>query len=235
MKLRLQAASVILLLLSVPRLPAAQTHELTGQEVVKNLIRMNLERAKALAGYEDTRLYKIQYQGFPGARSAEMLVYVKYKAPATKEFTIRSATGSKLLIDRVLNRLLDSEKEALMPENQSRVALNNDNYTFALLGHEKTPAGSYYILSVEPRTKEKLLYRGKIWVDATDFAVVRIEASPAKNPSFWTKETKIEHTYAKVDNFWLPKSNASATSTRLGGHAYLTIEYNDYKVTAARQ
>ncbi len=40
---------------------------------------------------------------------------------------------------------------------------------------------------VEPQTNNKLLFRGRIWVDAEDFAVVRIEAVPAKNPSFWTK------------------------------------------------
>jgi hypothetical protein len=206
---------------------------LSGEEVVKNLVRRNLERSKALREFEGSRIYRLQYQGFPGARSAEMAVDVKYSSPATKEFTIRSATGSKLLIDRVFNKLLESEKEALTLENQSRVALNNDNYSFTLAGHETTPAGSYYILSVEPRTKEKLLYRGRIWVDATDFAVARIEASPAKSPSFWTKETKIEHVYSKIGDFWLPKSNHSTTSTRLGGHAYLTIDYNNYRVTAA--
>jgi hypothetical protein len=230
MKLRFHSACFIPLLLTASFLPA-QTHDLSGEEIVKNLIRMNLERTKTLAAYEDTRDYKIRYEGFPGARAAEMIVDVKYKAPATKEFNIRSATGSKLLIDRVLKRLLDSERDALTPENQSHVALNADNYNFTLLEHEKTPAGSFYVLSVEPRTSERLLYRGKIWVDATDFAVTRIEASPAKNPSFWTKEVKIEHTYAKFGNFWLPKFNSSATSTRLGGHAYLTIDYSDYKVT----
>jgi hypothetical protein len=207
--------------------------QLSGEEVVKNLVKMNLDRSNALQAYEGTRFYRIQYQGFPGARSAEMQVDVKYKSPATKEFTIRSATGSKLLIERVLDRLLESEKEAATIENQSHVALNPDNYTFALVGHETTPTGTYYILSVEPRTKEKLLYRGRIWVDATDFAVARIDASPAKNPSFWTKETRIEHTYTKIGDFWLPKSNSSATSTRLGGHALLTIEYKDYKITSA--
>jgi outer membrane lipoprotein-sorting protein len=230
MKFFLQTACSAFLLLAASLV--AQPHELSGEEIVKSLVRMNLERAKNLASYEDTRDYKIRYEGFPSSRAAEMVVDVKYKAPATKIFTVRSSSGSKFLVDRVLTRLMDSEKEALTPENQSKVALNEDNYTFTLLGHEKTPTGSHYILSVEPKTKEKLLYRGKIWVDATDFAVTRIEAEPAKNPSFWTKEIKIEHTYAKWGNFWLPKSNSSITSTRLGGHAYLTIDYRDYKVTA---
>jgi len=70
--------------------------------------------------------------------------------------------------------------------------------------------------------KSKLLYRGRIWVDAADFAVVRIEATPTKNLSFWTKETKIEQEYAKVGGFWLPLFNRSSSAIGLGGHACLT-------------
>jgi hypothetical protein len=70
-------------------------------------------------------------------------------------------------------------------------------------------------------------------VDAEDFAVVRIEAAPAKNPSFWTKETRIEQAYAKIGEFWLPISNRSSTTVRLGGHADFTIDYRDYQITAA--
>jgi CRP/FNR family transcriptional regulator, cyclic AMP receptor protein len=29
-----------------------------------------------------------------------------------------------------------------------------------------------------------------------------LQGEPAKNPSFWTKDTKIEQTYAKVSDFW---------------------------------
>ena len=204
---------------------------LSAEEVVSSMVRKNLERAKALDAFQGTRVYKLEYHGFPGSRSAEMVVDVKYQSPATKEFTVRSATGSKFLIDRVFNRLLQSEKEALTEENQNRVALNNDNYSFTLDGEENTPAGSFYVLSVQPRTKNKLLYRGRIWVNATDFAVARIEASPAKNPSFWIKDTKIEHAYVKVSDFWLPASNRSTSSTRLGGSAVLTIYYTDYRVS----
>lgn len=212
--------------------PTSPPAALSGEQIVSKMVEKNLERAHGLTAFQGTRIYRLQYQGFPGARSAEMIVDVKYQSPETKEFIIQSATGSKLLIERVLKKLLQSEKEALTQENQQRVALNNDNYSFTLAGHESTPAGSLYILSVEPRTANKLLYRGRIWVDATDFAVTKIEAAPAKNPSFWIKETKIEHAYVKVDNFWLPASNRSTSNTRLGGHAVLTIDYKDYKVTA---
>ncbi|MEO6119505.1 MAG: hypothetical protein ABIP12_02355 [Terriglobales bacterium] len=84
-----------------------------------------------------------------------------------------------------------------------------------------------------PKIKNKFLYRGKIWVDAGDFAVTRIAAEPAKNPSFWIKQTQIEQVYGKVDEFWMPMRNRSMTSVRLGGHADLTIDYQDYQMALA--
>ena len=62
---------------------------------------------------------------------------------------------------------------------------------------------------------------------------VRVEAVPAKNPSFWTKETRIDRAYAKVGNFWLPTSNRSSSAIRLGSRAYFTIDYQDYQIAAA--
>lgn len=212
--------------------PTALPATLTAEQIVDNLVRKNQERAQALGAYKGTRVYRLEYRGFPSSRSAEMVVDVEYRSPGTKEFTVRSESGSRFLVDKVFQRMLQSEKEALTAENQARVALNNDNYRFTLVGTEGLSSGPSYILSVEPRTNNKLLYRGRIWVDAEDFAVVRIEAEPAKNPSFWTKETKIEQRYAKVGNFWLPLSNRSTSSIRLGGHASFTIDYQDYKITA---
>ncbi len=213
---------------------AAVPHvQLNSEEIVTNLIQRNLERARALGAYQGTRIYRLEYHGFPGSRAAEMTVDVKYSTPGTKEFSIRSEKGSQLIIDRVFKRMLQSEKAAAAEENQSHVALNRDNYNFTLDGYESTPSGLAYILSVAPRTDDKLLYRGRIWVDAEDFAVVRIDAVPAKNPSFWTKDTRIEQTYAKVGDFWLPLSNRSTSDIRLGGHAAFTIDYRDYQITAA--
>jgi hypothetical protein len=205
---------------------------LTAEQVVDNLVLRNLERARALSAYHATRVYRLDYRGFPGSRSAEMTVDVDYRSPATKEFSIRSERGSHFVVERVFQKMLESEKEALTEENQARVALNNDNYRFTLSGSENLPTGLAYILSVEPRTSNKLLYRGRIWVDAEDFAVVRIDAAPAKNPSFWTKETRIEQVYAKVGNFWLPISNRSSSAIRLGGRANFSIDYQDYQITA---
>ena len=206
---------------------------LTAEEVVDRLVGMNLRRAQALHSYHGTRTYRVEYRSVFSTVRAEMSVEVKYLAPETKQFIIRSSTGSKLIIDKVFKKLLDAEEDALLKDGQRNTALNRENYEFKLVGYVSTPSRSMYILIVEPRTKSRFLFRGKIWVDADDFAVVRLEAEPAKNPSFWTKNNEIEQLYTKVNDFWLPERNHSVSSIRLGGRAELTIEYQNYQITAA--
>src|SRR5277367_3587317 len=209
------------------------TAPLTVDQVVSRLVHKDIERAQALRHYESTRVYHLAYRGFPGDRDAEMTVVATYDSPATKNFKIVSQTGSKLIIDRVFKRLLDSEKEALEPETHSRTLLNRDNYDISLVGFESSNKGSQYVLSVYPKEKSKYVYRGKVWVDATDFAVTKIDAEPAQNPSFWTKKNEVHHEYMKVQDFWLPRRNESISYIRLGGRATLTIEYNNYRVTGS--
>ena len=209
-----------------PTLPA-----LSADQVVQRLMEKNQERANGLQHYLGTRSYRLEYRGFPTSAEATMEVEVNFDAPATKRFTIVNATGSKLIQNRVFRRLLESEEQAGDSSNRKHTELGPDNYTFSLAGIE----GTNYVLNVEPKEETRFLYRGKIWVDSHDFAVTRIEAQPAKNPSFWTTKSVIHHTYQKVDNgFYLPKENKTVTSVRLGGVATLTIEYQSYQVTVAK-
>lgn len=210
------------------------TAPLNVEQVVNNLVRKDIERAQALRHYESSRVYRFYYHGFPGDREAEMTVEATYDSPASKSFRVVSQTGSKLVIDRVFKRLLESEKEASEPQMHARTLLNRNNYDFSLIGFEPSEKGSQYVLAVTPKTKSKYLYRGKVWVDANEFAVTRIDAEPAQNPSFWTKKSEIHHEYMKVQNFWLPRRNESISYIRLGGKATLTIEYTDYRVVDAR-
>jgi hypothetical protein len=209
--------------------PALPT--LDADQVVQRLMEKNKERADTLQHYIGRRSYRLEYRGFPASADATMEVEVNFDAPASKRFTIVNATGSKLIQNRVFHRLLESEEQAGDSSNRKHTELGPDNYTFSLAGTE----GTNYVLNVEPKEDSRFLYRGKIWVDAHDFAVTRIEAQPARNPSFWTTKSLIHHTYQKVDNgFYLPKENKTVTSVRMGGVATLTIEYDSYQVTVAK-
>jgi len=209
------------------------TPSLTATQIVERLMQENKKRAELLHHYEGCRHYSVDYHGFPSGKSADMTVATKFDAPASKEFQVVSEHGSQVLINHVFKKLLETEKEAAAKETQQQTALTADNYEFELLGQETVSGRPQYVLKVTPRTKNKFLYRGRVWIDAADFAVSRISAEPAKNPSFWISHTQIEHQYTKVCQFWLPKENQSVTKVRLGGTAKLVIQYSDYQVQGA--
>src|SRR5713226_748197 len=212
---------------------SAPNAHLPVEEVARKLEEKNAQRAAALDEFTSTRVYRMQYHGFPSDRGAEMVVNVSYHAPNAKEFHVVSQTGSKFVIDHVFKKLLEGEQEAANQENREHTALSRENYNFTSAGYEITPDGPQYVINLLPKTKNKFLYRGKIWVDAKDFAVVRIEGEPAKNPSVWIKKTEVKHRYVKVSDFWLPTENHTESFIRLGGRAVLSIEYKDYRITNA--
>lgn len=198
--------------------------------VVENLVRNDQERAQSLLSAESTRVYRLVYTGFPGDREAEMTVHALYSSPSDKQFDIISETGSRAILDHVFKKLLEDEREAAKPGVRDRMLLNRENYDFRLIGYQASDRGWQYVLEVMPRSKNKYAYRGKIWVDASDFAVTRIDAEPVQSPSFWTKRSEIHHQYVRIQGFWVPAHNESVSYIRMGGRATLTIDYKDYRL-----
>jgi outer membrane lipoprotein-sorting protein len=204
---------------------------LSAEAIVQKLMAANAQRAQALRGYRGKRVYHLDYKGLFGNHQAEMEVEAVYTAPNNKEFKILSESGSRLLINRVLLKLLSSEAEAQEEQNRKSLEISPANYDFSLDELEHTSHGDFYVLNVKPKNKSRYLYHGKIWVDAHDFAVVRMQGEPQKNPSMWVTHTEIEYQWANKDGFWLPIHNQSFTQVRMGGKCVLTIDYSDYRIT----
>ena len=197
-------------------------------EIVEQMQRHNQAQTEALKHYKALRHYQVEYRGFSTTIAAKMDVEVNYDAATGKSFRIVSQSGSSFLCDKVLKQAVDSEKEA--SQDKGATALTTANYRFHLAGSESLGGRPAYILNVEPLTVNKFMYRGKIWVDAAEFAVLKMETEPAKNPSFWISRARIHYTSARAGNFWLPHEVRSETKVRIGGTAVLTIDYGSYKV-----
>ncbi len=205
---------------------------LTGDEVVQKMVAGNARRAGDLASYRGTRSYHLEYEGLSN-KSATLLVAMTYHSPDEKNFCILSESGSEFLQGRVLKRLVEAESDATRDEQGRQTAMSPENYEFRLVGDERILGQEFYILEVAPRTKNKFLFRGRIWVEAQDFAVARMEGQPAKNPSWWTKRNIIHMTYEKIGEFWLPERSETNTQVRILGHSVLTIVYGDYEILSA--
>ena len=68
---------------------------------------------------------------------------------------------------------------------------------------------------MNPKHKNKFLIKGKLDLDRQDFALTRVSAEPAINPSWWTVRNEIEQTYAaRAVRTTKPNSNGSSSCKR---------------------
>lgn len=198
-------------------------------DILDKMTQANARRSAALMGYMSTRYYHVEYHGLKHM-VADMEVETTFCSPNQKTFRIVSESGSGTLRSHVFKKLLEAEQEAATPEMMARTALDNRNYEFKPGGEDD--ANGAIVLVVVPKRKDKFLFKGKVWIDAEDYAVTRVEGEPAVNPSFWTKRTDFIRTYNKVSGFYLPSSNSSKTQVRIAGHANLEINYGAYRIIA---
>lgn len=194
--------------------------------IVARMVEQNAIRAQRLKYFSSVRHYHVEFHGLGRAMAADMHVKATYNSGSGKTFHVIDETGSHLLLDHVLKKLLETEQD---DSRQQKAALTPSNYNFEFQAKEVEKGHTLYVFAVAPRMKSKLLYRGRIWIDGDDYAVIRVEAQPAENPSFWIKKTDIHHVYAKSGDFWLPETNRSESKVRLGGSAVLTIDYGLYQ------
>jgi hypothetical protein len=223
----------VLLLLPAAGISAAQdAPQPAAGEVVERMVQRDAQRQVLTQGYAGMRRYVIENNGMH--KRAEMLVRVSGDSDGTKHFEVLSEEGWKAAQNHVLRKMLESESQTSHPEARAKTRLCPDNYEFKMVGQENVADRSAYAIDVTPKRHDKLLFEGRIWVDAEDYALVRADGSPAKNPSFWTKHVHFVHTYQKNGPFWFPLCTESITDARIFGRTGLTIEYFDYKPNAAR-
>jgi hypothetical protein len=198
----------------------------TAEEIVSRMAALDLQRQVSMEGYAGMRRYVLDNQNLH--KRAEMLVQVQGDRDGTKHFEVVSEEGWKAAHKHVLRKMLESESETSRPEMRASTRLNLENYDFELIGTEMVADRPAYVLETHPKRKEKYLFQGRIWVDAEDYALVRAEGSPAKNPSFWTKSTHFVQIYQKNGSLWFPRSTQSVTEARIFGTTDVNIEYFDY-------
>lgn len=145
-------------------------------------------------------------------------------------FEVVSEEGWEAANKHVLRKMLTSEEETSVPGQQNKTQLSFDNYDFRIAGTEDIDDRPAYLLDVLPKRRDKYLFRGRIWIDAEDFALVRAEGQPAKNPSFWTRSIRFTQRCSTQGQFWFATRTQSVTEALLFGQTDVTISYFGYAV-----
>lgn len=199
------------------------------EELLTRMAEKDRSRAATLRDYSCLRRYSLENKRFD--TTAGMTVRMTWRHPGEKSFEVLFEEGSGPVRKRVLRRMLDAELEAAARETRSDTRISPVNYTLTLAGSAVDEQGrACYLLDMVPKTPNRFLIRGRIWVDAEEFAIVRIEGSPAQSPSFWVRRATFVHRYGRFGDHWLPVSNRSATDARVFGHTEVSIEYSSYRI-----
>lgn len=196
-------------------------------EILKRMQASEQARQQAFQGYTSTRSYVIENPRFHVR--ATMRVELTVDASGRKHFRVLERTGPSTIHKMVFQRMLDTEARASMQQETTRVS--PDNYSFRLAGAGTANGRDCFILEATPKTSNPLLFRGKVWVDSVEYAVVRVQGSPAQNPSFWIRKASFEHIYKKNGQLWLAASNRSETEVKMFGRTTVQIDYGDYTLS----
>ena len=204
---------------------------LVGDEVIANMLERNRLRNEQLQRYLAVRTYEIRNSD--GKLAAQAVVRVEYRAPDKKTFNKTSEEGSGIVRHLVFDRLMQSETETSSGREHHDSAITTANYTFTLAGEEDLGPYHCFVLEAAPKREEKYLFEGKIWIDAEDFAIVRIAGHPAKKPSFWINRADFVRQYQRIDGFWLPCRDETSVEVKMYGRRMFTVDHQQYVVNPA--
>ncbi|MGB8114837.1 MAG: hypothetical protein WCF22_13740 [Candidatus Sulfotelmatobacter sp.] len=203
----------------------------TAGQIFDELLAHNALRAATLRNYTAFRTYQVV--DLEGKVHAEEVGEMEYWAPDQKKFVVTSEKGSVVVRRLALSALIASEIETAAGKQHHDSAISPANYTLDLLGEQQVGPYHCFVAQAIPKRKDKYLFEGKVWIDAKDYAVVRIDGHPAKKLSFWIRRADFVRQYQKIDRFWLPQKDMTFVDVRLYGEKVLTIDHHDYSVNSS--
>ncbi|MGB7284821.1 MAG: hypothetical protein WBE13_21330 [Candidatus Acidiferrum sp.] len=205
--------------------------DLTTDEIIAKMLERNRLRSERLNRYSAVRTYELRNS--TGKLVAQTVVRVDYKAPDKKTFDKTSEEGSAIVRHLVFDHLMQSERETSSGSEHHDSAITTANYSFAPAGEENIGPYHCFVFDATPRRKDKYLFEGRIWVDAEDFAIVKIAGHPAKKPSFWVTRADFVRQYQKIGGFWLPYRDETSVEVRMYGRKTFTVDHQQYVINPA--
>lgn len=207
----------------------AEIDGLPASKIIERVMTESRQREARMRQYSVPSTYRVT--GSDGKVRAEVEAVLHYRSPGWKEFRIVSQSGSETIRNRVFKPLMEVEIETAAGRNRHDGSITPANYDFILLGEDNIAGSRCYLLEAHPKRNDKYLFRGRVWIHATDFSIVRITGEPARNPSFWISRVEFVRNYQKIGEFWLPARNESRTQVKLFGRNTLTIDYGQYQIS----
>jgi len=226
-------SGLLVLLIGLGILPGSVTTdpaELTGDEILARLETETNRRHLLLKEYSGERQYTLQNARF--GKQAATSVLMNFSQPAGDRYTVVARSGSDRL-NGIIDRIIASEVVASVPPENARHDISAANYRVRFAGIEDARGRRCYVLVLIPRSKQRYLIAGKVWVDAATYAMVRLEGQFAASISLLVGAPRISEEFTEVNGFWLPGHVRSVTSSLLLGLTDLEIRFSNYQLELA--
>lgn len=185
------------------------------------------QQAKALAGYSAVTVVRAELPDT--SQQGEYELQRKFEAPHTLQFTPVHFIGDGFVRSNVINRLLQSEVDHVQKDDPELTAINPANYKFSYKGTTQLGDRLVHDYQVKPRRKRMGLFKGHVYLDAHSGALVRVEGTVVKSPSFFVKHIEFVQDYSDVQSFTLPVHVHSEAKARVVGRTIVDIIHRDYQ------
>lgn len=202
-----------------------QTAVPTSGEIIDRMAHAQASNRVLFFPYTVTRDYKLFEGASLNPPRSHVVADITVVPPDSKKYTIESAAGSGLA-ERIVRKALDGE--VAFAKDSSATDITRDNYHFALVGEKDLNGRRCYVLALIPKRKSKNLLRGTVWVDAETHLPYRVEGEPAKNPSWWLTDVRIELLYGYVGPMWVQTSSKATANVRIIGPSSMTWQDVSY-------
>jgi hypothetical protein len=197
-------------------------------------VKARIENVEDYTVTEHYRVFRSHDETHP---AAEMIVKTLYRKGSGKTYTILSQNGSSLLRSEVLGTLLENEKRMSQPGNVETALIDSSNYEMKLSSnsHQELGGRECLVVSLTPRRSSPFLFKGTLWVDAKDYAIVQIEGTASKSPFFLASAAQVLRQYANVNGFPMAMHAKAVSNSTLLGQTVVKIDYTDYRVELVRR
>jgi hypothetical protein len=225
MRKAISAVSIVLVVLAAEPNPKQEGLE---QEVVRGIDHAQEVREQCLEGYSVTERYVLTNSHFD--QQAEMVVKAEYHKGTGKTYQVVSRSGPSLLKGRVFDSILRGEMDMSRGEVRSRALIVSQNYTIHLVAEDTLNGRRCYVVTLDPKHRSPHMVKGRAWVSADEYWVMRIEGRLAASPSFWTGRPVIVREYAPIGGFWFAQKSQVHSEGFFAGKTSFSEEYSDYKI-----
>ena len=158
--------------------------------------------------------------------SAWLEAVTAYDPAAGFTYSIVAQGGSERIRKRVLESVLEAEKENTTTAELRKGNLSRANYAFDFGG--QTGDGMLK-MQLTPRRRDTRLVVGSALLTVKSGSLVRVEGRLSKSPSFWVRWVNVSRSYAPVGDTMMPVAVESTADVRIAGMSTFSMTY-DYQM-----